>query len=223
MSLAHQIGFISGTRVQVRTGNVIWEAPAKTTVSISPVWRRNLRVSFQNQGEKAGWVLPVLRGGMRADLTVACRAVTGEAAAVEREHKMGSRSEKGSKGVPVFVMMPLDSVKMDHTMNRKKAMNVSLQALKSAGVEGIMVDVWWGLVEKDSPREYNWGGYSELLEMAKKHGLKVQAVMSFHQCGGNVGDSCKYVSQFLQSSPNHYILSNMNSNTLHTFISLFIL
>nr|AFK35065.1 unknown [Lotus japonicus] len=26
--------------------------------------------------------------------------------------------------------------------------------------------------------------------MAKKHGLKVQAVMSFHQCGGNVGDSC---------------------------------
>jgi beta-amylase len=25
--------------------------------------------------------------------------------------------------------------------------------------------------------------------MAKKHGLKVQAVMSFHQCGGNVGDS----------------------------------
>lgn len=38
--------------------------------------------------------------------------------------------------------------------------------------------------------EYNWGGYVELMEMAKKHGLKVQAVMSFHQCGGNVGDSC---------------------------------
>nr|GMD70077.1 beta-amylase 1, chloroplastic [Ipomoea batatas] len=139
MSLAHQIGFISGTLLE-------------------------------NLAAKA-----VLRGGIPADL------------AVEREdHKMGSRS----RGVPVFVMMPLDSVKMDHTMNRKKAMNVSLQALKSAGVEGIMVDVWWGLVEKDSPREYNWAGYSELLEMAKKHGLKVQAVMSFHQCGGNVGDSC---------------------------------
>jgi beta-amylase len=25
--------------------------------------------------------------------------------------------------------------------------------------------------------------------MARKTGLKVQAVMSFHQCGGNVGDS----------------------------------
>ncbi|KAL3628060.1 Beta-amylase 1, chloroplastic [Castilleja foliolosa] len=87
-------------------------------------------------------------------------------------------------------MMPLDSVTWNHTVNRKKAMNASLQALKSAGVEGIMMDVWWGLVEGEKPGVYNWGGYSELLEMAKKQGLKVQAVMSFHQCGGNVGDSC---------------------------------
>lgn len=79
---------------------------------------------------------------------------------------------------------------MGNTINRRKAMNVSLQALKSAGVEGVMMDVWWGLVEREKPGEYNWGGYYELLEMAKKHGLKVQAVMSFHQCGGNVGDSC---------------------------------
>ena len=50
----------------------------------------------------------------------------------------------------LFVMMPLDSVTMNNTMNRKKAMNVSLQALKSAGVEGIMMDVWWGLVEKEA-------------------------------------------------------------------------
>lgn len=190
MSLAHQIGFISGTLLEVRTESVTREAPAKAAktaaVSISPLWRRtagearNLRISVQNLAAKA-----VLRGGIPADL------------AVEREdHKMGSRS----RGVPVFVMMPLDSVKMDHTMNRKKAMNVSLQALKSAGVEGIMVDVWWGLVEKDSPREYNWAGYSELLEMAKKHALKVQAVMSFHQCGGNVGDSCKYVTASILNS-----------------------
>ncbi|KAI3918589.1 hypothetical protein MKX01_041909 [Papaver californicum] len=26
--------------------------------------------------------------------------------------------------------------------------------------------------------------------MVQKHGLKIQVVMSFHQCGGNVGDSC---------------------------------
>jgi beta-amylase len=66
---------------------------------------------------------------------------------------------------------------------------VSLMELKNAGVEGVMVDVWWGLVERDRPSVYNWSGYTELMEMLKQLGLKVQAVMSFHQCGGNVGDS----------------------------------
>ncbi|KAL0322615.1 UNVERIFIED_CONTAM: Beta-amylase 1, chloroplastic [Sesamum angustifolium] len=110
----------------------------------------------------------------------------------DREYIAGgnARGEEKQNGVPVYVMMPLDSVTWNHTVNRKKAMNASLQALRSAGVEGIMMDVWWGLVEGEKPGEYNWAGYSELLEMARKHGLKVQAVMSFHQCGGNVGDSC---------------------------------
>ncbi|CAN1278948.1 Beta-amylase 1, chloroplastic [Linum perenne] len=132
-------------------------------------------------------------------LSIECRgnAIGAAAAAtttIEGEVSMftdGGRSKENEKGVPVFVMMPLDSVTMNNMVNRKKAMNMSLQALKSAGVEGIMIDVWWGLVERESPGVYNWGGYSDLLEMAKRHGLKVQAVMSFHQCGGNVGDSCK--------------------------------
>ncbi|KAK8479912.1 hypothetical protein V6N13_073379 [Hibiscus sabdariffa] len=75
-------------------------------------------------------------------------------------------------------------------LNKPRAMNASLMALKSAGVEGVMVDAWWGLVEKDGPLNYNWEGYAELVTMVEKHGLKLQVVMSFHQCGGNVGDSC---------------------------------
>ncbi|CAA2974484.1 50S ribosomal L19-1, chloroplastic [Olea europaea subsp. europaea] len=69
-------------------------------------------------------------------------------------------------------------------------MNSSLTDLKSAGV-GVMVDAWWGLVEKDGPLNYNWEGYAELVNMVKKHGLKLQLDMSFHHCGGNVGDSCR--------------------------------
>ncbi|KAJ4894462.1 hypothetical protein Rs2_21256 [Raphanus sativus] len=34
------------------------------------------------------------------------------------------------------------AVTMGNTVNRRKAMRASLQALKSAGVEGIMIDVW---------------------------------------------------------------------------------
>ncbi|KAH9681486.1 Beta-amylase 1 [Citrus sinensis] len=178
------------------------------TVNASAVWKpvsTDLRCAIQKPDLKDTMSPPVspcrspVLSSMRADLSVACRAFATEsptAAAVTEfseevggeMYKQGGLQEKG-KGVPVFVMMPLDSVTMSNTVNRKKAIDASLRALKSAGVEGVMMDVWWGLVERDQPGHYNWGGYSDLLEMAKRHGLKVQAVMSFHQCGGNVGDS----------------------------------
>ncbi|KAK3225054.1 hypothetical protein Dsin_004916 [Dipteronia sinensis] len=100
------------------------------------------------------------------------------------------RGNNNDSRVPVFVMLPLDTVTVAGNLNKPRAMNASLMALKSAGVEGVMVDAWWGLVEKDGPLKYNWEGYAELIQMVQRHGLKLQVVMSFHQCGGNVGDSC---------------------------------
>ncbi|KAK9121121.1 hypothetical protein Syun_018738 [Stephania yunnanensis] len=109
----------------------------------------------------------------------------------ERLHEVGAvEGHKSGSRVPVFIMLPLDTVSISGSLNRAKALNASLMALKSAGVEGVMVDAWWGLVEKDGPLKYNWQGYTELVEMVQRHGLKLQVVMSFHQCGGNVGDSC---------------------------------
>ncbi|XP_018835908.2 beta-amylase 3, chloroplastic-like [Juglans regia] len=102
----------------------------------------------------------------------------------------GGHSKENDLRVPVFVMLPLDTVTQRGHLNRPRAMNASLMALKSAGVEGVMVDAWWGLVEKDGPLRYNWEGYADLVQMVQKHGLKLQVVMSFHQCGGNVGDTC---------------------------------
>lgn len=127
-------------------------------------------------------------------------------------------AQDNGKGVPVYVMLPLDSVTMENTMNRKKAMNASFQALKSAGVEGVMIDVWWGLVERDEPRVYNWGGYDELLEMVEKLGLKVQAVMSFHQCGGNVGDSVRlvYLGLYLTTCRSYMVLYVRNCSVFGT-------
>ncbi|KAL5168264.1 Beta-amylase 3, chloroplastic [Glycine soja] len=101
-----------------------------------------------------------------------------------------AHSHNDSMRVPVFVMLPLDTVTMGGTLNKPRAMNASLMALKSAGVEGVMVDAWWGLVEKEGPLKYNWEAYAELVQMVQRHGLKLQVVMSFHQCGGNVGDCC---------------------------------
>lgn len=111
----------------------------------------------------------------------------------EKFHALSSSHQmQNDSKVPVYVMLPLDTVTLGGHLNKPKAMNASLMALKNAGVEGVMVDVWWGLVEKDGSLKYNWEGYVELVNMVQKHGLKLQAVMSFHQCGGNVGDSCRY-------------------------------
>lgn len=108
----------------------------------------------------------------------------------EKLHGMAAPHSHDNLKVPVFVMLPLDTISLGGNLNKPRAMLASLMALKSSGVEGVMVDVWWGLVEKDGPLKYNWEGYAELIKMVQKIGLKLQAVMSFHQCGGNVGDSC---------------------------------
>ncbi|KDP45986.1 hypothetical protein JCGZ_11889 [Jatropha curcas] len=108
----------------------------------------------------------------------------------EKVHAISGPHSSNDTKVPVFVMLPLDTITIRGNLNKPRAMNASLMALKSAGVAGVMVDAWWGLVEKDGPLKYNWEGYAELVQMVQKHGLKLQVVMSFHQCGGNVGDSC---------------------------------
>ncbi|GLU08264.1 hypothetical protein SLE2022_251870 [Rubroshorea leprosula] len=210
LNMAHQIGTLLGTPIALESS----AEPMVATVKASAVWKSPaVSLSYKNAATdivslpKLSLPLsplsrsPVL-STMRPDHSVVCRVFTLDAqAAVVTEEEMatgretayvagGRKEQQGNGGVPVYVMMPLDSVTTNNTVNRRKAMNASLQALKSAEVEGVMMDVWWGLVERDSPGVYNWGGYAELLEMAKKLGLKVQAVMSFHQCGGNVGDSC---------------------------------
>ncbi|KAJ9152576.1 hypothetical protein P3X46_026131 [Hevea brasiliensis] len=108
----------------------------------------------------------------------------------EKLHAISGPHSSNDAKVPVFVMLPLDTITLGGNLNKPRAMNASLMALKSAGVEGVMVDAWWGLVEKDAPLKYNWEGYAKLGQMVQRHGLKLQVVMSFHQCGGNVGDSC---------------------------------
>ena len=48
----------------------------------------------------------------------------------------------------------------------------------------------WGAVER-KPRRYDWSGYRQLFELARALGLRLQCVMSFHACGGNVGDNAQ--------------------------------
>ena len=37
-----------------------------------------------------------------------------------------------------------------------------------------MVDVWWGIVERKGPQQYDWRGYRALFDRVKAVGLEVQ-------------------------------------------------
>ncbi|KAI0500686.1 hypothetical protein KFK09_018902 [Dendrobium nobile] len=145
--------------------------------------------------------ISVALGSTRAGRRIRAKVISAEAVApveprtAERFHRNGGTGS-GARGpgcdrrVPVYVMLPLDTVGMCGGLARARALGASMMALRSAGVEGVMVDVWWGVVERAGPGRYDWEAYGELVRMAERHGLKLQMVMSFHQCGGNVGDSC---------------------------------
>ncbi|KAK7335554.1 hypothetical protein VNO80_27460 [Phaseolus coccineus] len=91
--------------------------------------------------------------------------------------------------IPVFVMLPLGVVTKENVLEDIVRLKNQLMALHAAGVDGVMVDVWWGIVESKGPRQYDWSAYRTLFQLVQKCKLKLQVIMSFHQCGGNVGDS----------------------------------
>ncbi|KAJ4952407.1 hypothetical protein NE237_029239 [Protea cynaroides] len=105
----------------------------------------------------------------------------------ELQHRFSPPQRR--KGAPVFVKLPLDALSlMGRTAGRKK-LRMSMKALAAAGVEGVVVDVWWGNVEKDAPGNYDWRAYWDIVVMARDCKLKVRAVLAFHQCGTGPGDS----------------------------------
>ncbi|KAJ4801500.1 Beta-amylase [Rhynchospora pubera] len=108
--------------------------------------------------------------------------------------------------VPVYVMLPLDVISTDNQLQKPDELREMLKCLKSADVDGVMLDVWWGIVENKASEMYDWSAYRALFEMIKEEGLALQAIMSFHQCGGNVGDIIyipipKWIREIGESNP----------------------
>ena len=62
---------------------------------------------------------------------------------------------------PKYVQVPV--------IKREKALEVGLQTLKQAGVEGVMVDVWWGIVENAGPGQYDFSAYKRLFHKVDSH------------------------------------------------------
>ncbi|XWS51742.1 hypothetical protein CRYUN_Cryun11dG0009600 [Craigia yunnanensis] len=116
------------------------------------------------------------------------RSVSGNRRILSMDAREESRStileSSKDKRVPIFVMMPGDAFALDASgsprIRKVKALTVSLKALKLAGVHGIGVEVWWGIVERFSPFDYNWSLYEELFKLISDSGLKLHVALSFH-------------------------------------------
>lgn len=105
-----------------------------------------------------------------------------------RDEKIAALVQVEPGRVPVFVMLQLDWMAEDgRSLRNAETLEAQCQQLKKAGVRGVMADVWWGICEPE-PGKYRFGAVVALCAMLKNIGLELQATMSFHQCGGNVGD-----------------------------------
>ncbi len=70
------------------------------------------------------------------------------------------------------------------------AFRAQLKIAKSVGIDAVSVDVWWGKVERTADNQFDWSYYDRVLAEIEAMGLHWVPILSFHQCGGNVGDNC---------------------------------
>lgn len=123
--------------------------------------------------------------------------------------KLQERDFAGTAYVPVYVVLPLGVINMKSELVDPDGLFKQLRILKSVNVDGVVVDCWWGIVEAHAPLDYNWSGYKRLFQIVRELKLKLQVVMSFHECGGNFGDDVciplpHWVAEIGRSNPNIY-------------------
>jgi len=79
-----------------------------------------------------------------------------------------------------------------------------LDTAKNIGINAVTIDIWWGAVEKESDQSFDWSYYDKVFNLIEGKGLKIIPIMSFHQCGGNVGDDCNIpIPQWIWSKFNN--------------------
>jgi hypothetical protein len=115
-------------------------------------------------------------------------------------------------------------VTADNVFEGGEKLEKQLKDLRAAGIDGVMVDVWWGIIEAKGPKQYEWSAYRSLFELVNKCDLKIQAIMSFHQCGGNVGDVVyipipQWVRDIGETDPDIFY-TNRSGNRNEEYLSL---
>ena len=69
------------------------------------------------------------------------------------------------------------------------AFDKDLEAAQASGVQAVTLDLWWGRFQPQLGT-IDWSQYTEAAAHVIKKGFKFVPILSFHRCGGNVGDVC---------------------------------
>ncbi|WP_030485420.1 family 14 glycosylhydrolase [Nocardioides aequoreus] len=89
-------------------------------------------------------------------------------------------------GNPDFAANVMAPLKIE-TEEEWASFRADLRAVEDYGVDAVSVDVWWGDVERRDNR-FSWAYYDRIFAEITRAGLDLAPILSFHQCGGNVGD-----------------------------------
>ncbi len=93
-----------------------------------------------------------------------------------------AREASGNRQITNYIMAPLKITDWDK-------FDRDLQSVKEKGIQGVTIDVWWGKVEGQGDQVFDWSYYDKAFRAIKDKGLKIIPILSFHKCGGNVGDN----------------------------------
>lgn len=61
-----------------------------------------------------------------------------------------------------------------------QALRSGLKAMHALGVNGVVVEVFWGVVEGAGPRQYDWSTYRALIDLLRDEGFMVQVSLCFN-------------------------------------------
>ena len=86
--------------------------------------------------------------------------------------RSNNKSKSSKNRCDVLVMAPLDVINEEGKPSYLNKFTNWCKQLKEGHVDGVMIDVWWGLVER-TPKQYNWEGYDEVFKVMQESGLRI--------------------------------------------------
>nr|GMD95018.1 beta-amylase 8 [Ipomoea batatas] len=91
----------------------------------------------------------------------------------------------GTPYVHVYVMLSSGIINNSCQLVDPDGVKEELELLKSLNIDGVVVNCWWGIVERWKNQKYEWSGYRELFNIIRNMELKLQVVMAFNAYAGN--------------------------------------